>query len=331
MPRLSGRSSSPDTPDYNTSDRTDSTAIVEGEPECTCLVLDGVHGVDAPCPLAEQAPAQPTNPEDPDDNPDNESNFPQEAVISRIFKHLPTSQQLIITKATKPTGIGPPVGKPIAPLLQSPASHSVMEPIGLLCDDHPPSYIKGAMRTRAGNIVYMKVSKKADGSGKAVEYVDWTGESCLKDFIWHYDHFNEEELSSKLYEKLLDEANGLRVLNLMATYRYGAETVAWEKQAYEKIKNAGKLDGIATMTSKVTNRKENLRRWAPSDPDMPKGSVELSDNIRKGKDNKVASSLPRGLQSLQLESDKKKVAGGHKETEVIPLQLIDPHSADLTD
>ncbi|KAI9884318.1 MAG: hypothetical protein M1823_003904 [Watsoniomyces obsoletus] len=229
-------------------------------PECTCLLLNNVHGVDHECPLAKDGKggwAHNTNdntgdkdgetrPTDgsgnTDGNPHDKTTFRADATISRLFNMVPIEDQFIITKANMPKDCGPPSGKPRSPNFTGTT---------------PPRGYSSGMTARGGNMAFLRVT--AGKMGKPVStFVDSTGQNCKGDYVWLYNGFNREQWARDALRQLETEtaAESLRRERLMEEYE--RETLAWEQAAVKKIKESGKADGISTMATRVTSRNERV-------------------------------------------------------------------------
>ncbi|KAI9882106.1 MAG: hypothetical protein M1823_006150 [Watsoniomyces obsoletus] len=223
-------------------------------PECTCLLLHNVHGVDHECPLANDGKggwAHNTNdntgdkdggtrPTDgsgnTDGNPHNKTTFRADATISWLFNMVPIKDQFIITKANMPKDCGPPSGKPRPPNFTGVSKKTSIDiPCGHLAEDHPP-------------VMGEPVST----------FLNSTGQNCKGGYVWLYDGFNREQWARDALRQLETEtaAESLRRERLMEEYE--RETLAWEQAAVKMIKESGKADGISTMATRVTSRNERV-------------------------------------------------------------------------
>lgn len=59
---------------------------------CTCLVLDGIHGDDSPCPLANNGEGGWAREVHDPEIPIDKASFRADATISRLFNYLPPHQ-----------------------------------------------------------------------------------------------------------------------------------------------------------------------------------------------------------------------------------------------
>ncbi|KAI9883089.1 MAG: hypothetical protein M1823_005143 [Watsoniomyces obsoletus] len=245
-------------------------------PKCTCHPMGNTHGVDRPCPLANDGKggwARNTNDNTGDDgeqtrptdgsgntdgNPHDKTTFRADATISRLFNMVPIEDQFIITKANMPKDCGPPGGKPKPPNFAGVSKKTSIDiPCGHLAEDHPPRGYSSGLTACRGNVAFLRVT--AGKMGEPVStFVDSTGQSCRGDHVWLYDGFNREQWARDALRRLEAEsaAESLRRERLMEEFE--RETLAWEQSAVRKLKESGKADVIPTMATRVTSRNERV-------------------------------------------------------------------------